>query len=1140
MNVGGKEGLSIQDRTRNVAELLKVLMDINEINGGTNATAEKMKLHAKNFESALFAKSSSKEEYLDSMKEKVNAMKNTRDNRKKSLANGNSNNKQNNKQNNSNNNQQQQQMQQQMQQQQMQQMQQQQQQQQNGNMNYMPNTMNMNSQMFLNQQAQARQQAQQQLKDRQQQQQIQQQQMQQQQPNQGQGQGQNQGQRQVLTPQQRQLINQMKVAPIPRELLQKIPNIPSDVNTWQQITELAQQKRLTPHDMQIAKEVYKIHQQLLYKSKIQQVNANSNAINMQQQQQQQAKQQQMQQQMQQQQMQQQQMQQRQKDQQMGNSNNDGNNNNNNGNNNNSNNNNIGNNQPMFRNRNGEVPNVLGQINQIFTPDEQRALLQEAMEACKTFQKTQFGANMTDANRQSFIRKYINQKALKKIQSTRMAQQAAAAAQQQANQNDNTANNNSNTNMNMNDSQNNNNNNNNSNNNNNVNVGNNGSNMQNMAQQNRNTPISQQQIQAQQAQQRSMPSSQGHQRTNSSQKASMLQLLQPTPQDIETVRKISTDAARTPLRLNDLTNVISPQEKDEIKRKLQMNQQLFAQVSNYAPQVYVFTKSEAFLKEVLQLRIFVKEILDKCSKGIYVVKLDTVDKLIMKYQKYWESMKIQILRRQQLIQQQQQLIRQKQQQNQQQPSGNNTPINSIPTPVQNNANMVQQQQRMTQNQRAQSQNRQMQQQQQQMQWQQQQQLQQQMNSSNNNTPQMNNSYVQMNGGNMPNANVMNAKLNSRQPSVPIPPNAIMPNDNDNMMGQMPGSQFNTTNATPDLGKINSRNTSVPTSNQVSPSREKTGTSNGTTKAANSKKPSPSTSASSKNAKSLSNVPTPRLNNNATTATAARSPGQKTTPQSIGADQRMKSNVETNPVFKKEEDELQSLNIKKTEISSRFKHRQEAFQTSSLDLFLSTLSDTLGLKDDEYEPQMKFSQDFIGLTNRTGKKKKLTKVAQRARERDPVDVMIVDGKKMVMKSKYMLEKNKIRNYGIKLSSISSIFNGLENNICEKLNDLAFIDTPLNNTDCNTKKRKLDEMNLTPDSIKSNVNDSPSIMSESKRIKFDSPEDTYVATDGKLKKGANEINFNNATATASDFSTLTNGTTDDKKEINIWDWDYWANKV
>ena len=81
-----KETLTIEERSRNVAELLKVLMDINEINGGNNATAERMKVHARNFESALFAKSSSRKEYLDSMKEKVNAMKNTRDNRKRSLS----------------------------------------------------------------------------------------------------------------------------------------------------------------------------------------------------------------------------------------------------------------------------------------------------------------------------------------------------------------------------------------------------------------------------------------------------------------------------------------------------------------------------------------------------------------------------------------------------------------------------------------------------------------------------------------------------------------------------------------------------------------------------------------------------------------------------------------------------------------------------------------------------------------------------------------------------------------------------------------------------------------------------------------------------------------------------------------------
>ena len=358
MNSGGKESLSLDERSRNVNDLLLVLMDINEINGGNSDTAEKMKVHAKNFEAALYAKSSSKKEYMDSMREKVNAMRNTRDSRKKAavsaatpLSAGSVNRS----------------------------MQQNGQQQRQGNMmmngNYVPNTLNMNSQTFMNQQAQARQQAAQQLRTQQQQQQ----------------------QRPQLTPQQQQLINQMKVAIIPRELLQRIPNIPPGVNTWQQITDLAQQKRLTPQDMQMAKEVYKLHQQLLYKSKIQQQqqqNANGR-MNMQQQMPQQppsrgapsAQHQRapsngpLSQQPSQQQPQQAQQQQ----------------------------------QPQQQQRQlkpGEIPNVLGQINQIFTPEEQRSLLQEAMEACKNFQKTQFGKNMTDSNRQNFIRKYINQKALK--------------------------------------------------------------------------------------------------------------------------------------------------------------------------------------------------------------------------------------------------------------------------------------------------------------------------------------------------------------------------------------------------------------------------------------------------------------------------------------------------------------------------------------------------------------------------------------------------------------------------------------------------------------------------------------------------------------------------------------------------------
>nr|4D7X_A Chain A, MEDIATOR OF RNA POLYMERASE II TRANSCRIPTION SUBUNIT 15 [Nakaseomyces glabratus] len=81
--MSSKETIPMHQRSQNVAELLTVLMDINKINGGDSTTAEKMKVHAKSFEAALFEKSSSKEEYQKTMKSKIDAMRSTRDKRKR-------------------------------------------------------------------------------------------------------------------------------------------------------------------------------------------------------------------------------------------------------------------------------------------------------------------------------------------------------------------------------------------------------------------------------------------------------------------------------------------------------------------------------------------------------------------------------------------------------------------------------------------------------------------------------------------------------------------------------------------------------------------------------------------------------------------------------------------------------------------------------------------------------------------------------------------------------------------------------------------------------------------------------------------------------------------------------------------------
>ena len=396
----------------------------------------------------------------------------------------------------------------------------------------------------------------------------------------------------------------------------------------------------------------------------------------------------------------------------------------------------------------------------------------------------------------------------------------------------------------------------------------------------------------------------------------------------------------------------------------------------------------------------------------------------------------------------------------------------------------------------------------MQWQQQQQQQQ---------KQMNPNFPQM-SPNMANV-AMNDKMGGRKPSVPLPAGG-MPGSTDNMI-QTQGNQFNGANATPDMLKAMPRNASGQTSAKVSPAKDRAGSAGNNSTAASksaSKKPSP---GGGRNAKTLSNTPLPR----------PASANQRTVSPMANGDQFTMASPETNSIFKKEEDELRSLHLKKAEITSRFKHRQEAFQSSPLDLFLSTFADTLGLKDTEYEPQIKFSQDFIDLTNRTGKKKKITKVAQRARDRDPVDVSVENDNKLVMKSKFMAERNEERRYTISPTSIESVFGNLENSICDKLNEITFMDTPANLADSNNKKRKFEEFNLTPDSIKSNGNGSPSIMSDSKRIKFDSPEDAFLTSDSR--KGT--------TTTGMSFAPITAELgPEENNQANVWDWEFWANKT
>lgn len=518
-----------------------------------------------------------------------------------------------------------------------------------------------------------------------------------------------------------------------------------------------------------------------------------------------------------------------------------------------------------------------------------------------------------------------------------------------------------------------------------------------------------------------------------------------------------------------------------------------------------------MKEVLQLRIFIKEILEKCSKGIYVVKLDTVDKLVIKYQKYWESMKIQLLRRQQLLQQQQQ--------QQQQGMDPNRAQNSQQQQQQNQANMQQARNRKP--------------------------------TKNQTTPAIAAS-VAMN---------MNDKGASMSPALQKAGSAV-PNFAQQMSPNMtpgtipptnvlsPHSQSHIPMVSPTMAKAASaaalKNDTASSSRRGStkPRGKSTAPVTGK-KTSNAPTPQvvPATVPSTTN---LSAAGTPNIRNkSATPLTAGLSPkstirsnsntalasAKTPSPMTVSIPQPGNSSV-----FKKEEEYLSKLQLRKEEIRFRQKQRLDILSSSPVDLFLTTVADCLGINDEEIELINKIPETTADNINNTGKKK-LTKAAQKLRDKEILNVSIQVGEKdkLIMSSK---APDKVMDYSIGAMSLAAVFKNLSST--GSLNNIALSGSnattskDIGNIYSHTGgvKRKFDEVEISPNS---NGSPSASIMSESKKIKIDSPEDMFVTHSSEAAKGTNNSSLMDSGKEGSCKSMA--GSATEVNDTNIWDWNFWT---
>lgn len=474
---------------------------------------------------------------------------------------------------------------------------------------------------------------------------------------------------------------------------------------------------------------------------------------------------------------------------------------------------------------------------------------------------------------------------------------------------------------------------------------------------------------------------------------------------------------------------------------------------------MLTRNEEHIRQLLQIRMLTREIMEKAVRGVFLVEPNVVDKVIFRYQKYYEYTKEQLLRRQQ------QLMTMRQMQN------NNPNLT---------ANDLLNQQQLLQNRK----------------------LNLAMQSQTQEPPQI--------------------AAQQQQPQQPI--SGVNNNSN---MGIVLDSSLNATSrsGTNTMEFLNSPEFSAISPAVPSPNKDKK---NPATRAVKGKK------------NSQSGIPTsnPQSNSNASvvnsrTATPTVIPGSSPmfNNKSLASGQQNSPSPKTminsppqqdNP-YKNDELALKKMAIRTAELMSRYKHRKEVFVMSSIDLFLSTFADCLDIKDDAVDLVHKTPQPILDQINGTGKKK-LSKAAQKARDQDPVEISVRNNK-LLMPSK---SEKTLRSFKIPIADITACFKPFADP-----KQLILNSTPKHDE----KKRKFDDLEISP------TDSSSELMSESKKVKFDSPDDMFLNDPSSVQEtkplvpselGMYSINSKPSIPSSAGNMPAPNESTD--SGMNIWDWNYW----
>ncbi|EDK37188.2 hypothetical protein PGUG_01286 [Meyerozyma guilliermondii ATCC 6260] len=111
-----------------------------------------------------------------------------------------------------------------------------------------------------------------------------------------------------------------------------------------------------------------------------------------------------------------------------------------------------------------------------------------------------------------------------------------------------------------------------------------------------------------------------------------------------LRQLVEEVARNSIALKDVTMSLTGPQKDAVRDAVMRISQSYSNVDSIISYFYILTRNAEGTKRLIQMKYMTKNIMESLQKGVYLAGPDLLEKLKLQYQKYFEYVKEQFAAR----------------------------------------------------------------------------------------------------------------------------------------------------------------------------------------------------------------------------------------------------------------------------------------------------------------------------------------------------------------------------------------------------------------------------------------------------------------------------------------------------------------